>query len=39
MDQELVVVGFASIFAFLLCIVFCSSANNFRVRSHGETFH
>ena len=39
MEQELVVAGFASVFAFLLCIVFCSSIDNFRERSHGEAFH
>ena len=39
MDQELAVIGFASVFAFLLCVVFCGSIDNFRERSHGEAFH
>lgn len=39
MEQELVVVAFAGVFAFLLCLVFCSSIDNFREKSHGEAFH
>ena len=30
MEQELVVIAFASVFAFMLCVVFCNSIENFR---------